>query len=65
MPSLELETAINLDKHSTYKATGNINVEATGNLTMKGAMVSIQAQATGEVKASGPLTLKGAIVNIN
>lgn len=47
------------------KATGNMNLEATGNVTMKGAMVTVEAQQTLDLKSTGIANLKGSMVNIN
>lgn len=47
------------------KATGNMNLEAVGNVTMKGAMVSVEAQTTLDLKSTGVANLKGSMVNIN
>jgi phage protein D len=47
------------------KATGNMNLEATGNVTMKGAMVTVEATSTLDLKSTGVANLKGSMVNIN
>jgi len=47
------------------KATGNLNLEATGNVTMKGAIVKVESTGTLDLKATGVTNLKGSMVNIN
>jgi len=68
-------TSVTMDtqtKKITIVSKGDISIEATGNLNLKGANVSVEAQsqlnlkgATGNLEASGPLKVKGAVVNIN
>jgi hypothetical protein len=43
----------------------NVDVEAKGNLNLKGAAVKVAGQATAELSASGATTVKGAVVKIN
>lgn len=47
------------------KATGNLNLEATGNVTMKGAAVTVESTGQMDLKATGIANLKGSMVNIN
>lgn len=56
----------------SIKATGNLSLEATGQVTVKGATVSIEASGTfavkgpvGSVQANGPLTVKGLPIRLN
>lgn len=44
---------------------GSINVEATGQLTVKAATITLQSSGTMEIKAGGTLTIRGSLVNIN
>lgn len=47
------------------KATGNLDLEATGNVVMKGATVKVESTGTLDLKGTGITTLKGSMVNIN
>jgi len=47
------------------KATGNLNLEATGNVSMKGAAVKVESTGTLDLTATGVTNLKGSMVNIN
>jgi phage protein D/phage baseplate assembly protein gpV len=49
----------------TIKSGTNLNIEAAGRLSLKGANFSLQADAAGEVKASAALDIQGGIVKIN
>lgn len=56
------------EKGNTVKVDSNsgaMTIEAKGQLNIKAASITIEAQTTIEVKASATLTLKGAMVNIN
>jgi phage protein D/phage baseplate assembly protein gpV len=68
------EIEVNSDTNITVKAAQNINLEATGTMTIKGANVNVEAttgnfsqkaMGTGTVQSTGPMTIKGAVVNIN
>lgn len=81
MVDAQQDVQITTQANATVKATGNVDVQATGNATvkasgnasvqamasldLKGATVSLQADATMSIKSSGPLTIQGAVVNIN
>ncbi len=43
----------------------NVSIEATSTLDLKGTSVKLAGQATAEVSASGTTTIKGSIVRIN
>ncbi len=58
---IALESTANL----TIKSGANLNIEATGSLSLKGQTFSLNANATGEVKASAALNIQGGIVKIN
>lgn len=68
-------TSVTMDtqtKKITIVSKGDISIEATGNLDLKGANVSVEAKSqlnlkgvNGNLEASGPLKVKGAVVNIN
>ncbi|HVC12451.1 MAG TPA: phage baseplate assembly protein V [Burkholderiales bacterium] len=45
--------------------SGALTIEATGQLNIKAATISIEASGTLELKASATLTVRGALVNIN
>ena len=45
--------------------SGAMTIEAKGQLNIKAASITIEANTTIEVKASATLTLKGSLVNIN
>jgi len=45
--------------------SGAMTIEAKGQLTIKGATVSIQATGTLELKAGATMTIQGTLVNIN
>jgi uncharacterized protein (DUF2345 family) len=56
----------------TIKAAANMSLEATAQMTIKGATVNVEATGEfsvkgpiGGVEASGPLTVKGLPVRIN
>ena len=44
---------------------GDVTIEATGSLDLKGTNVKLVGQAMAEVSASGPTTIKGSLVRIN
>ena len=60
-------------KKITMESGGDIELKATGNLTLSGVNVTVdasgnleaKANGTGKVESTGPLTVKGAVVNIN
>jgi uncharacterized protein involved in type VI secretion and phage assembly len=61
-----------LSNSITISATGNMNLNATGQMSVKGATVSIEATSaftvkgiTGNVEATGPLTVKGLPIKLN
>ncbi len=56
-----LESTANL----TIKSGANLTIQAGSKLELKGAMFSLNADATGEVKAGATLDVKGALVKIN
>jgi uncharacterized protein involved in type VI secretion and phage assembly len=45
--------------------SGAMTIEAKGQLTIKGATVTIEASSTLELKSSATLTVRGSLVNIN
>ena len=47
------------------KCIGNFSVEATGNVSIKGTMVDVQATASGSFKGGGMLDLNAGMVKIN
>lgn len=51
---------------------GDMSIDATGDITLKGKNVTVEASsgltlkgANGKLESSGPLTVKGSVVNIN
>lgn len=60
-------TAIKLDATGKLdaKAGGAMALEASGNLTAKGAMATFEGSGMATVKAGGILTVKGSLVKIN
>jgi hypothetical protein len=60
---LELKMDDNSSK-ITLTSGGAIEVTATGDLSMKGANVKVEASGTMALEAGGPATLKGATVSI-
>ena len=46
-------------------SSGAMTIEAKGQLTIKGATISIQATGTLELKAGATMTIQGTLVNIN
>jgi uncharacterized protein involved in type VI secretion and phage assembly len=62
-----------VQKKITLESGGDIELKATGNLTLSGINIKVSATGnleatatgTGKVEATGPLTVKGAVVNIN
>lgn len=61
------------NKKLIIKSDGDIDVEAIGDMTLKGKNVNVEAtgnmsmkaNGTGAVQSTGPMTVKGAVVNIN
>jgi phage protein D/phage baseplate assembly protein gpV len=60
------------NKKITITSKGDLSLEATGNLELKGMNVTVEAKqglnlkgVNGSLEASGPLKVKGAVVNIN
>ncbi len=47
------------------KAGGALKLEASGNLTAKGAMATLEGSGMATVKAGGILSVKGSLVKIN
>lgn len=45
--------------------SGAMTIEATGQLTIKAATISIQATGTLELQAGATMTIRGSLVNIN
>jgi phage protein D len=67
--TIKIETT---PKKITITSTGDIELNATKDVTIKGVNVTVQASGnleakgtSGKVEASGPLVIKGATVNIN
>jgi phage protein D len=67
--SIKIDTT---NKKITVTSQGDIVLDATKDVTIKGVNVTVQASgnleakgANGKVEASGPLVIKGATVNIN
>jgi phage protein D len=67
--SIKIDTT---NKKVTITSKGDIELNATKDVTIKGVNVTVQASgnleakgANGKVEASGPLVIKGATVNIN
>ncbi len=58
---IALESSANL----SIKSGANLNLEATGSLSLKGQTFALQANAAGEVKASGMLNLQAGMIKIN
>ncbi len=64
---------LNRDGDIAIESGAKLTVQATGDLALSAANISIESQQTMELKAgatmelnaTGPLTIKGAIVNIN
>lgn len=71
----ENNTSIKFDtkeKKITIISKGDLSIDATGNVTLKGKNVTVEAEtaltlkgSNGKLETSGPLTVKGSIVNIN
>jgi uncharacterized protein involved in type VI secretion and phage assembly len=55
----------NGNKVEVKTASGEMTIEAKGQLNIKAASVTIEATGTVEVKASATMTLRGSLVNIN
>jgi hypothetical protein len=61
------------NKKISMESGGDIELTATGNLTLKGVDVKFEASGnleakatgTGKLEATGALTVKGQVVNIN
>jgi len=65
-------TVDSLTNTVSIKAAANMSLEATGQMTIKGATVSIEGTATfalkgpiGSVEANGPLSVKGLPIKLN
>ena len=61
-----------LTNEISIKAQGNLKLEATGQVTLKGATVNVESSgplnlkgAVGNVEASGPMNIKGALIKLN
>ena len=55
----------NGNKVEVQTNSGQMSIEAKGQLNIKAASVTIEATGTVEVKASATMTLRGSLVNIN
>ena len=55
----------NGNKVEVKSTSGEMTIEAKGQLKIKAASITIEATGTVEVKASATMTLRGSLVNIN
>lgn len=53
------------DSSITLKCTGDLSLEATGNVSIKGMQVDVEAKTTGSFKATAEMEITGALVKIN
>ena len=53
------------DGSITLKCTGDLSLEATGNVSIKGMQVDVEAKTTGSFKATAEMEITGALVKIN
>jgi len=53
------------DNSITISCAGDLNIEAGGNVSIKGMQVDVEAKTTGSFKATAELEISGALVKIN
>ncbi len=53
------------DNSITLKCIGDLTLDATGNVSIKGMQVDMEAKATGSFKAAAEMEITGALVKIN